>query len=63
MCRNSLISLNFTTFIYVSVSRTGSRLTFLGSGQVGVDSVDLRVPRGRAPKVLENAGRVGLDFI
>ena len=30
---------------------------------VRVDSVDLRVPQGRAPKVLEKAGRVGLDFI
>ena len=57
------------------MSRTGSRPrypkavprggtpTFRGSGQVGVDSVDLRVPRGRTPKVPEKAGRVGLDFI
>jgi hypothetical protein len=36
---------------------------FLGSGQVGVDSVDPGVPRGRATKVLEKAGWVGLDFI
>ena len=36
---------------------------FRWSGQVGVDSVDLGVPRGRAPKVPEKAGRVGLDFI
>ena len=41
----------------------GGTLTFRGSGQVGVDSVDLGVPRGRAPKVPEKAGRVGLDFI
>ena len=34
-----------------------------GVGQVGVDSVDLGVPRGRAPNVPEKAGRVGLDFI
>ena len=36
---------------------------FLGSGQVGVDSVDPGVPRGRAMKVPEKAGWVGLDFI
>ena len=30
---------------------------------VGVDSVDLGVPWGRALKVSEKAGRVGLDFI
>ena len=34
-----------------------------GSEQVRFDSVYLRVPKGRAPKVLEKAGRVGLDFI
>ena len=34
-----------------------------GSGQVRVDSVDLRVPWGRAPKVPEKTGRVSLDFI
>jgi len=37
--------------------------TVRGSGQVGVDSVDLGVPRGRAPKVPEKAGQVSLDFI
>ena len=38
---------------------------FWGSGQVGVDSVDLRVPRGRALKVNApaKAGQVGLDII
>ena len=36
---------------------------FWGSGQVGVDSVDLGVPWGRALKVPEKAGRVSLDFI
>ena len=41
----------------------GGTPTFWGPGQVGVDSVDLGVPRGRAPKVPEKAGRVGLDFI
>ena len=33
---------------------------FQGSGQ---DSVDLRVPQGRAPKVLEKVRWVGLAFI
>ena len=50
-----------------SVSRTGSRPRdpeespdVSGVGKVGVDSVDLKMPWGRAPKVLEMAG---LDFI
>ena len=41
----------------------GGTLTFRGLEQVGVDSVDLGVPRGRAPKVPEKARRVSLDFI
>ena len=49
------------------MSRTGSCPgdpdVFRGQGRWGVDSVDLRVPRGRAPKVPEKAGRVGLVFI
>ena len=36
---------------------------FGGPGRSGVDSVDLRAPRDRAPKVPEKAGRVGLAFI
>ena len=36
---------------------------FWGSEQVGVDSVDLGVPRGRALKIPEKTGRVSLDFI
>ena len=40
----------------------GGAPTFRGAGQVGVDFVDLGVPRGGAPLVLEKAGRVGLDF-
>ena len=35
----------------------GGTPTFWGSGQVGVDSIDLKVPRGRAPKVLRRTGR------
>ena len=54
-----------------SVSRKGSCLgdlevgprRFGGWGRSGVDSVDLRVPRGRAPKIPEKAGRVSLAFI
>ena len=34
--------------------------TFQGLGQVGVDSIDLGVPRGIAPKVLRRTGRGGL---
>ena len=34
-----------------------------GLEQVRVDSIDLRVLRGRALKVPEKAGRVSLDFI
>ena len=58
--------------VSTSVSRAGScprdpergrTLMFRESGQVGVDFVDLRVPRGRAPKVPEKAGWVGFDFI
>ena len=41
----------------------GGTLMFRGSGQVGVDSIDLKVPQGRALKVPEKAGQVGLDFI
>ena len=33
--------------------------TFRGSGQVGVDSIDLGVPQGRALKVLRRSGRGG----
>ena len=33
-----------------------------GAGQVGVDILGLRVPRGGAPLVLEKVGRVGLGF-
>ena len=36
---------------------------FGGRGRSGVDSVGLKVPRGRAPKVPEKAGGVGLAFI
>ena len=36
---------------------------FWGRGISGVDSVDLRVPWGRAPEVNERAGWVSLDFI
>ena len=36
---------------------------FRGMGQVGVDSVDLGLPWGRALKVPEKIGRVGLDLI
>ena len=57
--------------VEVSVSRTGvpprgpvgGTPTFRETGQVGVDSVDPGGPQGRAPKVPEKAGRVGLDFI
>ena len=38
----------------------GGTPTFQGLGQVGVDSIDLGVPRGRAPKVLRWTGRGGL---
>ena len=57
--------------VEVSVSRTGvpprgpvgGTPTFRETGQVGVDSVDPGGPQGRAPKVPEKAGWVGLDFI
>ena len=53
------------------MSRIGSRLRdpeagprhFRGPRQVGDDSGDLGVARGRVPKVPEKAGRVSLDFI
>ena len=35
----------------------------VGQGRSGLSSTDIRVPRGRAPKVPEKAGRVSLDFI
>ena len=41
----------------------GGTPTFRETGQVEVDSVDVWVPWGRAPKVPEKAGQVGLDFI
>ena len=37
--------------------------TFWGSGQVGLSSIDLGVPRGRAPKVLRRTGQGSLEFI
>ena len=39
----------------------GGTPTFPGSGQVGVDSIDLRVPQGRAPKVLRRSGQQGVN--
>ena len=53
------------------MSRIGSRLRdpeagprhFRGPRQVGDDSGDLGVARGRVPKVPEKAGRVSLDFV
>ena len=41
----------------------GGTPTFQGSGQVRVDSIDLRVPRGRAPKVLKRTRRGGLGCL
>ena len=37
--------------------------SFGGQSRSEVDSVDLGVPWGRAPKVNEKAGQVSLDFI